>query len=105
MQVTIAILMSYLSFLCLIESRIPAQIKTWIFWINAMLFAVIAGFRSGIDMPDYATYQGLYFEVLDSNNVNYFIEPSFQLIALISNFLVQENQSCYSLFMHFWVFF
>lgn len=83
--------MSYLSFLCLIESKIPSSIKIWIFWINVLLFAAIAGFRSGIDMPDYATYQGLYFEVLDSKNVNYFIEPSFQLIALISNFLAPRE--------------
>lgn len=91
MQITIAILMSYISLLCLFESRIPSPIKVRIFWTNAFLFAVIAGFRSGIDMPDYSTYQGLYFEVLDSENTNYFIEPSFQLIALVSNFLVPRE--------------
>lgn len=78
--------MSYVSFLCLLESRIPDRLKVVIFWGNSILFAIVAGLRSGINMPDYTMYQSLYFDVIDSTSF-YLIEPSFQLIALIANFI------------------
>ena len=90
MPLTITLLMAYLSLLSLFEAKIPPRLKIWIFWINAFLFACVAGLRSGVDMPDYAQYEYLYFEMIDSSGSN-LMEPTFKLISLFSNFLVSRE--------------
>lgn len=90
MPLTIALLMGYLSVLSLLDEKIAPRFKLRIFWINAALFASIAGLRSGDGMPDYAMYEHLYFEAIDSTGFG-LVEPSFKLISLLADFLVSRE--------------
>lgn len=84
----IAILISSMS--AFISEHISSMKSKILYVFLGLILIIIAGFRDGESMPDYSTYEGLYFEVF-GNNFSYFVEMSFIYIAKLSNIIIDGN--------------
>lgn len=89
MELYVLFLLLITSIIVFLYSRITKQSSNFIFIVLGLLLIITAGFRNGEHMPDYATYQGMYYQVINSNY--YFTEVSFVIIAKIANILSSNN--------------
>lgn len=84
------ITLSAVSFFALISDNLSKKHSTALFVFLTVCLILVAGFRNGESMPDYASYMGYYSYILDGQ-FSYFIEISFVSIVKLSNFLLADN--------------
>ena len=78
------------SILAFISEYLPLHKSKLLYVLMGISLIIVAGFRDGQRMPDYETYEGMYYVVV-SDSFSYFIEISFIYIAKLSSVIVEEN--------------
>ena len=78
------------SILAFVNEFLSPRRSKALFVFCGICLIIIAGFRDGSEMPDYATYQGLYDQGI-SYNFMYLIELSFIYIVKLSHLIASGN--------------
>ena len=84
------VLLFILAAMIIAKNETSTKVTNFTYTIFGSCLILIAGFRSGQSMPDYNMYVSLYYSNI-SGDYSYFIEPSFRIIAHVSNQIISSE--------------